>query len=150
MKVIVLFVCLAELWAMVPDPIVKRLFTVGGETVHLKSTKKGFEWEEKLYWRGKEVETFKSDLNRSSLYSIQPFYSLKYRRKKSLVFITWNKGAHSQTMEVWSFPEGKRVWQQTSYYAGYATIKDDQLHITYYRDPNTTKKVTLEKLISFD
>ena len=129
---------------MVPEPVVHRTFSINGEKGELKNLAKGFHWREGLFWQGKKLLEYKSGLERSGLYSVQTFFSKKFRRKKAFVVIMWNKGAHSQMMEVWAMPEAKKVWEQSTYYAGKASIKEDILHIAYSRDnpkdPKLSKK----------
>lgn len=80
-----------------------------------------------LHWKG---EVLKSYLKSAATESFIEFGSY-YREKNLYVFFTFQKGVHGETIEVWKFPEAKRVWSYNSTWPVKPVRKKDQLEIHY-------------------
>jgi hypothetical protein len=119
---------------MVDKPKVERQFSYGEHQGELKRTDKGSTWFETLSWKGKKIIKYQRDHMRTKLYSME-LIKPKDKKGQQYLVMTWIKGAHSQTLEVWSVSDRLiKLWEETSYYAGYTTTENNNLIVTYSRD----------------
>ena len=98
----------------------------------------------KLFWKNRTLTKF----NKSAATEPLKRYSNIYLKDKLYVVYGFQKGAHGEFVEVWSFPKAKKVWSFNSIWPIEISQTKNKLEIKYYDESNSPIK-NKGKLINF-